>query len=233
MNIKCIIVDDEPLAREGLENFVTKTPFLEHSASFNSAVKALEYLRTNTIDVMFLDIQMPEMNGIELMKTLKKPPQVIFTTAHREFALEGFELNVTDYLLKPISYDRFLKAVNKISTTDKNNSTGQNYIFIKSDGMIVKIPIKEILYIETAKDYIFIYTLKKRYMTLVSMQQIENILPNSMFIRIHRSFLIATQYVEKIEGNLLYIKGTKISISRRLSAEVYNKIIGKRLIERK
>lgn len=228
---RCLVIDDEVLAREGLEKFIKQTPFLEHAGSFGAATRALGFLRSEKVDLLFLDIQMPEMNGIELMKALIHPPQVIFTTAYREFALDGFELNAVDYLLKPFSYDRFLKAVHKIKM-DEDAPSKQEHIFIKCDGMIVKISLEDILYVETAKDYVFIYTTEKRYMTLVSMRQIENNLPKSDFMRIHRSYLIGLRHVEKIEGNRVHIANTKISISRALRDEVYERIIGDRLIER-
>ncbi|MEE9363525.1 MAG: response regulator [Cellulophaga sp.] len=161
MTAKCLIVDDEPIARKGIEAYIEKTPYLECVVSLGSAHIALEYLKNNEIDILFLDIQMPDMTGLELMNVLSNPPQVIFTTAHREFALDGFELNAVDYLLKPISYNRFLKAVQKTLTLKVKTSSGKDYIFIKCDGLIVKILVDEILFIETAKDYIFIYPKEK------------------------------------------------------------------------
>lgn len=228
---RCLVIDDEILAREGLEKFIKQTPFLEHVGSFGAAMNALLFLRTEPVDLLFLDIQMPEMNGIELVKALIQPPQVIFTTAYREFAVDGFELNAVDYLLKPFSYDRFLKAVQKVKAKEAE-TTQQEHIFIKCDGMIVKIALNDILYVETAKDYVFIHTKEKRYMALISMRQIENNLPQTEFMRVHRSYLIGLRHVEKIEGNMLHIAGAKISISRSLREEVYQKIIGSRLIER-
>ena len=228
----CIIVDDEPLAREGLEAFVKRTPFLKHQISFGSPFKALEYLRSHPTDILFLDIQMPDMTGLELMKVLQQPPKVIFTTAYREFALDGFELNAVDYLLKPISYERFLKAVQKALPAEKQPSNDADHIFVKCDGMIVKIPLGDILYIETAKDYVFIHTPETRYMALVSLRQIEENLPASSFMRVHRSFLVGLGHVEKMQGNRLHIRDKKIPISRPLRDEVYQKIVGNRLIER-
>ncbi len=230
--MRCIIVDDEILAREGLEELVVKTPFLEHCGSFGSAFKAMEFLRENEVDLILLDIQMPDMTGLELMKVLVNPPEVIFTTAYREFAIDGFELNAVDYLLKPISYERFLKAVQKVMPNNKSKSTESDYIFVKCDGSIVKIPLKEILFIETAKDYIFIHTLHKRYMTLVPLRQVEEKLPNEHFVRVHRSYVVGLSHVNKMEGNLLHLGDKKVPISRRLKEEVYQRIVGNRLIER-
>jgi len=235
MKMKCLIVDDEPLARKGLEDFVNQTPFLEHIASLSSAIEAVEFLKQNVIDIMFLDIQMPDMTGIDLMKVISDPPMVIFTTAHREFALDGFDLNVVDFLLKPFSYSRFLKAVNKtIVADDRENKskTEKSHIFIKSDGMIVKVFIDDITFIETANDYIYINTLNDRYLTLVSLKHIEEELPKDKFIRVHRYYFIGLGHVRKLEGNLIYIGDTKIKISRTLRHQVYKSIIGNKLIER-
>jgi len=233
MKIKCIIVDDEPLARDGLKEFVERTSFLELLGSFASASQTLEFLKSNdTVDLVFLDIQMPEMTGIELLKKLNAPPKIILTTAYREFALEGFELNAVDYLLKPFSYDRFLKALDKVLSMNNDNSKLKEYIFIKCDGMIVKIRLDDIVYVETAKDYVFIHTDKTRYMTLVSLRHFEENLPSSKFMRVHRYFLVALKCVQKLEGNQLYVNEHKIRISRNLRDEVYRRIIGDRLIER-
>lgn len=235
MKTRCIVVDDEPLARKGLEEFIDETPFLTLSKSFPSAVEALAFLKKHSVDILFLDIQMPEMNGIELMQILSHPPQVIFTTAHREFAVDGFDLNVSDFLLKPFSYQRFLKAVHKTmreSKEEANENTKKEHIFIKSDGMIIKVLIDAITYIETAKDYVKIHTIDETFLTLVSLKHIEQELPSKKFIRVHRYYLVALSHIEKLEGNLLYVKGQRIAISRNLRNEVYDAIIGNKLIER-
>lgn len=232
MKARCLIVDDESLARKGIEEYIEKSPNLECVSSLGSPYKALAYLKENEVDILFLDIQMPDMTGLEFMKVLSNPPQVIFTTAHREFALDGFELNAVDYLLKPISYNRFLKAVQKTLAKNTQTTVQKEAIFIKCDGLIVKILCEEILFIETAKDYVFIQTLKKRYLTLISLRQIQENLPMSKFMKVHRSYVVGVQHVDKIEGNLLYIEHHKIKISRLLKSDVYNRIIGNRLIER-
>ena len=233
--MKCLIVDDEPLARKGLEDFVKQTPFLEHVKSVSSALEAMEFLKQNSIEIMFLDIQMPDMTGIDLMKVISDPPQVIFTTAHREFALDGFELNVVDFLLKPFSYSRFLKAVHKtivIDNKEHKSKDTKDHIFIKSNGMLIKVFIDDITFIETAKDYIFIHTLHDKYLTLVSLKHIEGELPKEKFIRVHRYYLVGVSHIRKLEGNLIYIGEHKIKISRTLRNQVYQSIIGNKLIER-
>lgn len=233
IKIKCLIVDDEHLARKGLEDFVHKTPFLEHVKSLTSALDSLDFLKEQEVDILFLDIQMPDMNGLELLKALDSPPKVIFTTAHREFALDGFNLDAVDFLLKPFSYSRFLKAVNKtIAFSNQNDEDEKHHIFIKSGGTIIKIFIDDIIFIETAKDYVFLHTKTEKYLTLVSLSHIEKELPSSKFMRVHRSFLVGLQHVEKLDGNVLHIGNSRIKISRQLREEVYKKIVGDNLIGR-
>ncbi|PKV51411.1 LytTR family two component transcriptional regulator [Aquimarina sp. MAR_2010_214] len=235
MKMRCLIVDDEPLARKGLEDFVYQTPFLEHVKSLASAIETIEFLKENPIDILFLDIQMPDMTGVELIKSFQNPPQVIFTTAHREFALDGFELDVIDFLLKPFSYSRFLKAVNKIVVVDdkkEKNNVAKNHIFIKCNGMITKVFVDDITFIETAKDYIQIHTIHDKYLTLVSLKHIEEELPKEKFIRVHRYYLVGLSHIKKLEGNLIYVGDHKIKISRTLRNEVYKTIIGNTFIGR-
>ncbi len=231
--MRCLIVDDEYLARKGLEDFVNQTPFLEHVTSLPSALEAMTFLKHNVIDVMFLDIQMPDMTGLELMNVLNNPPKVIFTTAHREFALEGFDLNASDFLLKPISYPRFLKAMDKVlSHSTEKTEQFEPHIFIKVNGVIIKVLVEDIIFVETAKDYVFVHTIKDRYLTLVSLRQIEKLLPKTKFMKVHRSYLVGLDHVQKLEGNLLYTGNQKIKISRALRNEVYKRIVGNNLIGR-
>ncbi|MBX2871252.1 MAG: LytTR family DNA-binding domain-containing protein [Saprospiraceae bacterium] len=237
MITRCLIVDDEPLAREGLEQYVQKMPGLELTGSCQSAIDALAFLQKEKPDLLFLDIQMPEMTGLELMKALPQPPKVIFTTAYREFAVEGFDLNAIDYLVKPISFERFARAVQKVQQrldTEQTESltAPADHIFIKSDGQIIKIPVSDIIYAESAKDYVFIHTPSKRYMALLPLKQLEENLPDDKFMRVHRSYLVATAAVDRLEGNLLYIGKTKVPISRSLHDEIYQKVIQGRLLER-
>lgn len=231
MKTSCIVVDDERLAREGVEEFIQRTPFLQHLASFGQPFEALDFMRREKVDLLFLDIQMPDMTGLELMKVLTHPPKVIFTTAHREFALDGFELDATDYLLKPISYERFLRAAQKVLPATSTNLAAA-YIFVKCDGIMVRISFADILFLESAKDYVLIYTIQQRYMTMVPMRQMEAELPLSHFMRVHRSYLIAVEQVSKVEGNLLHIREHRVPISRRMREEVLARIIGNKLIEK-
>lgn len=237
MVIKCLLVDDEPLAREGLTNYIQKVPFLELVDACSNAFEAIQQLEIHPVDLLFLDIQMPDLNGIEFVKAVRQLPAVIFTTAHREYAVEGFELNAVDYLLKPFSFDRFLKAVQKVKAQIPQEIFNEplpadNHIFIKADGQLIRIQLHDILYIEANKDYVFIYTTTARYMTLLSLKQLEERLPPDQFLRVHRSFLVALAKVSKIEGNLLHVHTHKIPVSRSLAEEVHQKIVGNNLLER-
>jgi len=238
MKLRCLIIDDEPVAREGIAAYVEKVSYLELVQTLPHALDAHLLIEELNIDLLWLDIEMPDMTGIELLKTLPKPPMVILTTAHREYALAGFELNVIDYLLKPISFDRFAQASAKayqkaqLTANSSKPSTSLNYFFIKVDGQYVKINYKDIRYIESAKDYVFIYTDKSRYLTLLSLKQLDEQLPNDQFIRVHRSYIIAIRYIEAIEGNQILLGDQKIPISRQLKDHVYDQLITKRLWKR-
>ncbi len=219
MNV--IIVDDEPLAQEVLETFISKFPNLNLIAKCNNAVEAFETLNANDIDLMFLDIQMPQITGVEFLKTLPNPPKVIFTTAYTEYAVDGFELNAIDYLLKPISFERFAKAVNKAveknTTSNENNPTlGEktNFIFVKSDKKLIKVRFSEIFYIEGLKDYVILHTPNGRIVTLQTMKSLEDRLPSDIFMRIHRSFIVNINKVDILEGNTVYIQKKSIPIGK-------------------
>ena len=201
--IRTIIVDDEPLAIEILEAYIMKMPNMNLIAKCSNALEANEVLRTEDIDLMFLDIEMPMMLGTDFLKSLKDPPQIIFTTAYPEFAVQGFELNALDYLLKPISLDRFIKAVNKVvvryepSMSSKEYSKSLDYIFVKADKKLVKINFSEIIYIEGLKDYVLIHTDQSRIITLQTMKSLEEKLPVELFIRAHRSYIVNLNRIKK------------------------------------
>ncbi len=215
--MKVIIVDDEPLALDILETFIQQIPELTLVTRCSNAFEANQALLDNEIDLMFLDIQMPQMTGLEFLKTLPNPPMVIFTTAFPNFALEGFELNVLDYLLKPIAADRFLKAVNKAkehyskqkATETNENADDKNFFFVKADKKLVKINYKEITYIEGLKDYVIIWLEQSRIITLQTMKSLEDKLDMRSFKRIHRSFIVNLDKVTAVNGNMveLYFKG--------------------------
>jgi DNA-binding LytR/AlgR family response regulator len=213
--INTIIVDDEPLAQDVLETYIEKIPELNLVTKCSNAIEANEALKANDIDLMFLDIQMPQLTGIDFLKTLTKPPLVIFTTAYPNYAIEGFELNALDYLLKPISLERFMKSVNKaieqfelLNKEDSPAGTdGKNpdYIFVKADKKLVKINYSDILYIEGLKDYVIIRMDKGRVITLQTMKSLEDKLPSKMFKRIHRSYIVSISKINAIVGNMVEI----------------------------
>lgn len=214
--IKCIIVEDEPLARQILEGYISKVPFLQLEGSFEDAIDAIEHLSDHVVDLMFLDIHLPEIKGVTFLKTLANPPAVIFTTAFHEYALEGYALNVVDYLLKPFEFERFLTAVNKVHK-DKKAAQGEvakDYLFINIQLRKVKVVFSDILYIESQKEYVSIVTANKSYLTKMTTREIEELLPKSLFCRIHRSFIIAINKVGWFNSEMVEIHGNKIPVGR-------------------
>ena len=216
--INVIIVDDEPLAQDVLETYVEKVPDLNLVAKCSNAFEANEALKENEIDLMFLDIQMPQLTGIDFLKTLTKPPLVIFTTAYPNYAIEGFELNAMDYLLKPISVDRFMKAVNKcieqieLQKKDAGSTKpgmgeegGPEFFFVKADKKLVKVKFADIIYIEGLKDYVIIRMDESRVITLQTMKSLEEKLPSDMFRRIHRSYIVNIDRINAVVGNMIEV----------------------------
>jgi two-component system LytT family response regulator len=209
MTIKCIAIDDEPLALEQISSYIQKTPFLECVALCQSAYEAMDYLTNNEIELMFVDINMPDINGMDFVKSLKKRPQVIFTTAYSEYAIEGFQVDALDYILKPISYAGFLKAANKakiwFDLNQKQPETIQTTpecLFVKSEYKLVRIMLAEIKYIESANEYIQIHLLKDEPIsTLIRLKVIEEQLPKDRFMRVHRSFIVNLDRVKVIDRN--------------------------------
>ncbi len=237
MKYKCLIVDDEPLALDVLESYIHKVPNLQLAARCSNAIEALTQLRKHDISILFLDIQMPEITGLEFLKSLKNPPCVIFTTAYSEYAMDGFNLDAVDYLLKPISFDRFLKATNKAiaqlspvkakkETPSSNHENESDFIFVKSDKKIVKIGLDEILYIEGLKDYVMIFTPAGRIITLQTMKNLEEKLPADKFIRVHRSFIISLDRVKSISNNSVDVSGKQIPIGK-LYRDAFMKVVEK------
>lgn len=229
MKINCIVVDDEFLARTLLEDYISKLPKLELIAKCSGAPEAMEVLQNESIDLMFLDVQMPDLTGIDFLKSLKHKPVVIFTTAYPEYALEGYALDVIDYLLKPISFERFFKSVNKASEQikllkSKNNYSTDDFIMLKSEHRIYKVNFANILYIEGLKEYV-IFHLKqgKKIITLKSMKNLEEILPDN-FMRIHRSYIINKHEVVSLYGNMVEIGDKKIDIGKTYKDKVHNQL---------
>lgn len=228
--MRTLVVDDEPLAREGLAGYVEETPGLSLVGQCQSAPEALQVLQQETVDLLLLDINMPQMTGLELIRTLTQPPLVILTTAYREHALEGYELNVVDYLLKPISLARFLQSIEKAKERHRAKDAPTAF-FVKQDQRVIRIKFEEVLFVEGLKDYLQIYTAEDKYLVLQSMKQAEAQLPKT-FLRTHRSYIVNSEKVDALEGNQLLIGPYKIPISRQHKEAVVQQIIGDNLWSR-
>ena len=218
--IKCIIIEDEPLAVKILSDYISQVQFLELQKTFKDAILATDYLRTNQTDLIFLDIHLPKLKGMAFLKTLSQPPAIIVTTAYHQYAVEGFNLNVTDYLLKPFEFERFLIAINKVkkahSEVNKSNVSAEvkDYIFLNVQKKKVKIFFHDIFYIESQREYIKIVTAKKAYLPKMSTKEIESLLPPDLFKRIHRSFIISLNKIESYNAETVEINGVSIPIGR-------------------
>ncbi len=231
--IKTMIVEDEPLARDGLLMFIGDIDFLEVVAVCEDALEGNKVVASTSIDLMFLDIHMPKLSGIEFLKSLKDPPMVIMTTAYPNFALQGYELDVIDYLVKPFPFDRFLKSVNKArdffllksKTEEETTTLSQDYFFVKVDYRYEKIHYHDILYVEGMENYIVIHTATQKYVTLLRMKSIEETLPPSQFIRIHKSYIASIKAIGAIDGNQLIIADKKLPISRDKKSEILERLI--------
>ncbi|MBT3383495.1 MAG: response regulator transcription factor [Prolixibacteraceae bacterium] len=225
MKTKCLVVDDEPLARDLMRNHIEKLENFEIVAECGDAMKALQALRTHQVDLMFMDIQMPQITGIEFLKTLKHPPKVIITTAYREYAIDGFELDVVDYLLKPITFERFLKSVNKyyqlaqeeiknVSPVTSGHKNEEEFIYVKENKKVIKVHLNEILYVEGLSEYVQIYTEKKKIITKTSMTNMGDKLPDSSFLRIHKSFIVSLAKIEAFTSTSIEVPGKELPIGR-------------------
>lgn len=226
MKTNCLIIDDEPLARDLMRSHIEKLENFEIVAECADAMKALQQIRTNSIDLMFMDIQMPQITGIEFLKTLKNPPKVIITTAYREYAVEGFELDVVDFLLKPITFERFLKAVNKyyqVNTEDSQqkssvvslqNGQDEPFIYVKDSKKVIKVPLKEILYLEGLSEYVQIFTSDKKIVTKTSMTNMAEKLPDQDFMRIHKSYIVSLSKIHAFTSSSIEIPGKALPIGR-------------------
>ena len=214
--ITCIIIEDQPPAQRILQKFINDVDFLALQATFSDALEALQFLKANKIDLLFLDIHLPKISGIDFIEILEEKPKIILTTAFSEYALKGYELDVVDYLLKPFSFERFLKAVTKVNqlNTDDSTSTSINdrvtkdYTFIKSGHELIRINYKDIMYIEASSDYTEVYLLEKKILTSLSLKNWLQELPNN-FTQIHKSYIINSSVIEKVVGNLVYLNNSK------------------------
>ncbi|TMI94805.1 MAG: response regulator transcription factor [Bacteroidetes bacterium] len=239
--INCVIIDDEPLARKGLREYIADVDFLHLAGEYDNPLKATELISRGEAQLLFLDIQMPKITGLDFMKTLQRSVPVIFTTAFPQFALDGFELNALDYLVKPISFDRFLKAALKAKeyyeVREKNDafktssiSTG-DYFFIKADNKLVKVSFNDILFVEALQNYVVIHTQEKKLITYLTFKSVEEYLP-SQFIKVHKSFIVSATKLDSIEGNDIRIGQHHIPISRNLKEEVMEKLLKGKFLKR-
>lgn len=242
--LRCIAVDDEPLALDIIEDYVAKVPFLELVLRTENAIEALQLVQTGEIDLVFLDIQMPDLTGIQFLKIAGGKANYILTTAYSQYALESYDLNVSDYLLKPIAFDRFYKAVEKVNNQVRISEAAepapapiiagsanpiQDFIFVKTEHKIQKIQLEDILYIEGLKDYISIFTKSERVITLQNMKKMEETLPQMQFIRVHKSYIISLDKIESIERSRITIAGKIIPIGDTYREEFFKRIENKNL----
>lgn len=229
--MNCIIVDDNKMARAATKQLVAQVDFLNLVQECSSPVEAFNYLKKETVDLIFLDIEMPEMSGIELIKNLKQHPLIILITAKKEYAVEAFELNVADYIVKPVNLSRFMIAVSRakeiFDSKDQKLETNEeekDYIFVRSDSVLTKINIKEIIYIQAMGDYVNIFTPEKRHTVHITLKGMEEKLPNHLFYRLHRSYLIAINHIDNVEENTAYIGKHPIPIGEQYKKELLKKI---------
>ncbi len=238
MSINCIIIDDEPLARKGLKEYVADVDFLNLTGEFDNPLKATELIAAGEVQLLFLDIQMPKITGLDFFKTLQHPPPVIFTTAYPQYALEGFEVNALDYLVKPVSFARFLAAALKAKeyyeVREKNltGDTAADHFFIKADNKLVRVSYDDILYVEALQNYVTIHTTARKYMTYLTFKSVEDYLPADKFLKVHKSYIVAASKIDSIEGNDLRIGQQHIPVSRNQKDEVMDKLLKNRFLKR-
>lgn len=234
--LKCIIVDDEPIGRDALVRYVEQIDFLSLIGSCKNALEANNMIKEQQIDLVFLDIQMPMMSGLDWLGTLTQSPLVIFTTAHPQYAIESYQFDVVDYLLKPISFQRFLQAANKaqrfFSSSEKSAAEEEDYIFVKTDQQLVKLKVADIIFIESMQNYILFHTSTEKIMTLVPLKQALEMLPTDQFLQVHKSYAVAKDKVEAIEGNQLILGGQKVPVSVRLRKAVVDELMRGKLLKK-
>jgi len=239
MKINCIVVDDEPLARKGLAEYISEVEFLELKAVCENSIAANKVLNEQAIDLMFLDIQMPKMTGLDFLKSLHQKPLVILTTAYSEYALKGYELDVLDYLLKPISLERFLKAANKAKEFHalkqaKNTDAEKpaNYFFVRCNNQYEKIMFDELLFAQAMENYVVLQTTSQKFISYITLKGVEEYLPAADFIKVHKSFIISIPKIDKITASEIIIGPHSIPISRNMKEEIMEKIVNNKLLKR-
>jgi len=239
MKLNCLIVDDEPIARRGLQEYVDDTAFLHPVGSCENALKASHFLNEHKVDLIYLDIQMPKLSGIDFLKTLKNPPLTIFTTAFTDYAIEGYSLDIIDYLVKPITFDRFLKASQKAleffqmrARAEGGSTDDMDYFFVRCDSKFEKVSYRDVAYVEALQNYAVIHVPGRRLITYITLTSLESQLPNDRFVKVHKSFIVSIPHIDAIDGNEILIENERIPISRSLREEVIQLIMGNRLFKR-
>jgi DNA-binding LytR/AlgR family response regulator len=238
MTLKCIVIDDEPIARKVLKEFIEDVDFLELAGEAENPVLAMPLINGRPIDLLFLDIDMPKVNGIDFIRSMRTEASCIITTAYAEYAAEAYGLDVLDYLVKPISFDRFLKACNKVlewkALRQTSAGTGRlvDHFFVKCNSQIEKVKYDELIYAEAMLNYVMLYTVSRKMMVYVTMKGLEEQLPGDIFIKVHKSFIVNMNKIYSIEGNVLDMGGAKVAISQALREKVLNEVIKDRIIRR-
>jgi DNA-binding LytR/AlgR family response regulator len=237
MKINCLIIDDEPLARKGIAEYVREIDFLETVGECGTAADAVNIMAKQTVDLLLLDIQMPRLTGIDFLKTLSHPPMAIITTAYSEYALEGYSLDVIDYLVKPIPFDRFLKAVQKAFDFHQmrhreTQASSQEYFFVKSNGKFERVAFNDILYVESMQNYVLIHLPGQKLIVYMTLAGLEAQLPPRRFMKVHKSFVVSIEQVTSIENNEIIIRQSRIPISRAMKDDVLKRILGNNLLSR-
>ena len=223
MSISCIIVDDTPLAVEKLEGFVKQIPLLNLLQSFNNGIDAISFMKTNIVDLVFLDIQMEQFSGLQFLESLQNHPKIIIVSAYSQYAVNGFDYSVTDYLLKPYSFERFLKAIDKVQN-ELGYKIWKDYMFVKTEYRMERINFSDILFIQGQGAYLRIVTLKAKIMTLLNFQTMEDLLPSDNFIRVHKSYIVAMNKIESIERNIIKIGEQRIPIGLNYCDRFYKEV---------
>jgi DNA-binding LytR/AlgR family response regulator len=239
MNIKCIIIDDEPIARKGIEEYISRIDFVTLIGTFEDPMLAYDVLIEEPVDLILLDIEMPGLSGIEFIKSLKNVPYIIFTTAYSNYALEGYELDVVDYLVKPIAFPRFLKAVNKVKEllSTKQDQVAQippdsGSFFVKENGKFTKICYTEVMFVEAMQNYVAIHLPGKKVISYVTLSMLEKQLPDTMFMKVHKSYIVALDRIVSIEGNMLQIGTIQLPVSRNVKDQLMQKVVEHKLLKR-
>lgn len=239
MKIKCIVIDDEPIARKGMQEYIAQVDFLELAGVFENPQKAYTHVNDARIDLIFLDIEMPKLSGIEFIRSLKEPPLIIFTTAYPEYALEGYELDVVDYLVKPIALPRFLKAVNKVkdimsSRLDGNMNIARpgDYFFVKENGKFTRVMYDEVLFVEALQNYVAIHLTERKIVSYLTLTVLEKQFPAAMFMRVHKSYIVSLEKISSIEGNTVIAGSKEIPVSRKIKDLLIQRVLENKLLKR-